>query len=111
MLCFMRPLAFVALAFSLAAVPAKAGSISVTDTVNTEIDQADAHAEQAWNFTTQPGWCASCTIDSVTVTELFSLILPGGTPSGPSFQSAFIDDILPLSSQPGILFIFAAQTP
>lgn len=110
MFCLMKPLAFVALAFSLAAVPARAGSIGITDTVDTEIDQADAHAEQAWNFTTQPGWCGSCTVDSVTVTELFSLILPG-TPSSPSFQSTFIDDTAPLSSQAGIFFIFAAQTP
>jgi PEP-CTERM motif len=112
MLCVVRPLAFVALAFSLAAVPAKADTVySITDTVDTEIDQADAHAEQAWNFTTQPGWCASCTVESVTVTETFSLIIPGGTPSAPNFQSTFIHDTTPLSTQTAIFTIFAAQAP
>jgi hypothetical protein len=112
MLSFMRPLAFVSLAFGLAAAPAKAStSYSITDTVDTEIDQADAHAEQAWNFTTQAGWCSSCIIDSVTVTETFSFILSGGTPATPNFQSKIITDANPLSGQAAIFTIFAAQTP
>jgi hypothetical protein len=79
--------------------------------VDAEIDQASAHREQAWNFTNQPGWNSQLTIDSVTITETFILILSGGTPPSPNFQSTFISDTGDLSTQSAIFTIFAAEAP
>ncbi|MGA3213824.1 MAG: PEP-CTERM sorting domain-containing protein [Terriglobales bacterium] len=107
----MKSFILVMLAISVAALPAWAMSYTITDNADVEIDQASSHEEQAWNFTALAGWCGSCTVDSVTVKEDFTLILPGGTPSAPNFQSTFIQDTAPLSSQSALFFIFDAQTP
>jgi hypothetical protein len=108
----MKSLACLAFVIAVAAVPARADlSFAVTDTVNKEIDQASAHQEQAWDFTTVAGWCPECAVESVTVTETFTLILPGGTPSTPTFGSTFIHDTAPLGSQSAVFTIFGLQTP
>jgi hypothetical protein len=108
----MKSFALLLCAAGLISVPARANvSFTIVDNVFTEVDQASAHTEQAWDFATLPGWYSGLNVVSVTVTETFSLILPGGTPFAPNFQSTIITDANPLGSQSKIFTIFAAQAP
>lgn len=107
----LKFLGLFVLALGVTAAPASASllTFSITDLVNQEVDQADAHREQSWDFTGQAGWSQYLTIDSVTVEESFTLILPGGTPATPNFQSTIITDLNPLASQSKIFTIFPAE--
>jgi len=71
---------------------------------------ANTHIEQTWDFTTLAGWDDVIKIDSITVTEHFSSIIPIIN-GGPNFQSAIINFGTPLGSQAAIYFLFNAQTP